>query len=235
MKGRIVGEASDRTPNVTLAPMTGSMASGRSTADILQDARDTLYTAQLGLADIQSADPERRIPGLRNVVVFGRAVTNVLQNLRSTESEFDSWYAPYVEEMRSDPVLRYLYQLRSEVLKQGSVATSTSAFIGNFNTTRDRHLWGSPPPNATSIFIGDRLGGSGWMVRLPDGSEEPYYVSLPKSIAETHLHLPNAPLGHRGEVLADNRLQTVGAAYLQYLSDLVDAARRRFAPSRLAA
>lgn len=70
----------------------------RSTATILRDVADTLRTAQLGLKDVCStAEPGRRLPGLRNLVVFGRAVTNVLQNLRSTEPEFDRWYQPYVE------------------------------------------------------------------------------------------------------------------------------------------
>ena len=53
--------------------------------------------------------------------VFGRAVTNVLQHLRSfdpyDEGAFDRWYEPWVTEMRTDPLLRYFYELRSAFLK----------------------------------------------------------------------------------------------------------------------
>ena len=47
---------------------------------------------QIRLAGLQSTDPRTRIDSVRNVIVFGRAVTNVLQNLRSTEGMFDEWY-----------------------------------------------------------------------------------------------------------------------------------------------
>jgi len=204
------------------------MADSRSTKDILRDARDTLRTAKLGLADLASDDPGRRIPGLRNLVVFGRAVTNVLQNLRATEARFDAWYAPYVVEMGADPLMRYFYELRSVILKQGAVTTTPSVNVEDFDSRRDRHLWGNPPPNATRMFIGDQLGGAGWLVKRTDGTEDPYYVTLPKHIIDARLHLPDAPLEHRGRRLPDNTLETLGAAYLDYLSNLVDAARREF-------
>lgn len=50
---------------------------------------------------LRGSDAKARIAGLRNVVVFGRAVTNVLQNLPSTEREFDAWYEPHVQAMRA--------------------------------------------------------------------------------------------------------------------------------------
>jgi hypothetical protein len=49
---------------------------------------------------------------MHNVVVMGRAVTNVLQKLCSKVEDFDVWYQPWVEEMARDPLLRYLYNLR---------------------------------------------------------------------------------------------------------------------------
>ena len=66
----------------------------KTTSQILQQAEDTLFTAALGLAHVNGNDARARVAGLRNVIVFGRAVTNVLQNLRSTEPEFDEWYKP---------------------------------------------------------------------------------------------------------------------------------------------
>lgn len=113
------------------------------------------------------------------------------------------------------------------------MTTTPSANIKDFDFGRDRHLWGNPPPSAAAMFIGDQLGGAGWLVKLSDGTENPYYVKLPKHIMDARLHLPEAPLEHRGGRLADNTLPTLGAAYLDYLSSLVDAARREFPGRRL--
>jgi hypothetical protein len=57
--------------------------SERTADSVLNDAAQTLETADWGLADFTGPDPRRRMPGLRNLVVFGRAMTNALQNLRS--------------------------------------------------------------------------------------------------------------------------------------------------------
>jgi len=42
--------------------------------------------------------------------------------------------------------------------------------------------FGPQPPGATSFFIGDELGGTGWEVSQPDGSTEKYYIDLPEEI-----------------------------------------------------
>jgi hypothetical protein len=68
-----------------------------------------------------SADPhalDRILLGFAAVVVFGRAVTNALQNLRRFDRRaFDAWYGPWQQEMRNDPLLRWFYVLRSDILK----------------------------------------------------------------------------------------------------------------------
>ena len=84
----------------------------KKTSGILQRTEETLYTAMLGLKALESSDPRERMAGLRNLIVFGRAVTNVLQNLRSVEPEFESWYSSYGSEMSVDPLMRFFYTLR---------------------------------------------------------------------------------------------------------------------------
>jgi hypothetical protein len=60
----------------------------------------------------------RTLLGLFAVVVFGRAVTNALQNLRTFDRQaFDEWYGPWKQEMEEDPLLRWFYKLRSDILK----------------------------------------------------------------------------------------------------------------------
>ena len=88
----------------------------KTISEILSNATDTLVTAQLGLEAMRSEGPrDRWYAGLRNVVVFGRSVTFVLQNLRSIEPKFEAWYQPYVLKMSSDELMSFLKELRNEV------------------------------------------------------------------------------------------------------------------------
>ena len=70
-----------RGPHLTM-PKSGER-------EILSKVRDMLDTAKFGLADLVGDDPGRSLAGLMNVATFGRAVTNVLQNLRSVTPDFD--------------------------------------------------------------------------------------------------------------------------------------------------
>src|SRR5205085_500431 len=129
---------------------------------ILRDAAETLETAEVGLSDLlDRANPPRRLPGLRNLTVFGRAVTNVLQNLRTPAGvAFDDWYAPIQTQMANDELLRYFYRLRSVVLKEGSVPPiGSSMYIEHLDMREFQPLMAHPPRGARSFFMGDQLGG----------------------------------------------------------------------------
>ncbi len=200
----------------------------RTTVEILQHAEDTLYTAQLGMSHLKGDDPKARIAGFRNIVVFGRAVTNVLQNLRSTESDFDAWYQPHIEVMRADPLLKYFYELRTQILKQGLVAVSSSmTFSGNPMDIIKRF---KAPPRAKSFFIGDNIGGSGWEVETDDGKTERYYVTIPGDIPgvrlDINIHLVGLPKEFEQSAAPD-----VCGAFLDKLSALIAEARKRFVRS----
>jgi hypothetical protein len=199
----------------------------KTTNEILKRCDETLATARFGLEDIKSS-PERRLAGLRNLVVFGRAITNVLQNLRSTEPDFNEWYKPFQEEMENDPLMKYFYRLRSEILKQGNLGTGSYAHIRTFHFPQDLQKVGPPPPNAKSFFIGDQLGGSGWEVLMDDGSVTKYYVNLSGEIGRTGLHLLEAPDEHLGNKLYNKDIEYIGGLYLDYLKRLVDQAKTKF-------
>jgi hypothetical protein len=198
------------------------------TAEVIRRVDEMLAIAKLGLTDVLERKPERRLGGLRNLIVFGRAVTNVLQNLRPIWPEFDSWYQPYVAEMRADPLLRYFYKLRSEILKEGRLTTSSSLKIASF-ASQDMHRLGPPPTGARGFFIGDQAGGSGWEVELPDGTLEKLYIDLPGVISSSEIHLPDAPREHRGEIIRDTRIETLATLYYEYLSMMVADARQALA------
>ncbi len=206
-------------------------ARDRTTADILRSVEDTLATAEHGLKEFATGPAETKLAGFRNVVVFGRAVTNVLQNLRSNEPGLDEWYATYREQMKSDPLMRYFYELRSAILKEGTLpGLSTRIHIRRLRVPEDLGRLGLPPPNARGFFVGDSLGGSGWEVELPDGSVEKYYVELPFDIGTVSLHLPEAPRSHLGQEIGDSSLETLSRLYVNYLRRMVESAEERFKP-----
>lgn len=190
----------------------------KTTAEVLQRAQDTLHTAQLGLAGLQSADPRTRMAGVRNLIVFGRAVTNVLQNLRSTESTFDEWYRPQVEAMESEPLMKYLYKLRSEILKEGSIPVTSSVLLNGNPMELMRRF--KAPAGAKGFFIGDPIGGSGWEVETEAGTLEKFYVEPPPDLpgfrAEVSVFLPEAPAE-----LARTPIEV-------FASDMLSASRQSF-------
>jgi len=132
--------------------------------------------------------------------------------------------------MRSDPLLKHFYRLRSEILKVGSTGTAVSTYISSFSPARDLRKFGPPPTGATSFFIGGRLGGTGWEVRRADGSVERYYVILPGEIGTVRVHLDRAPRSHLGRSLNDTTIEALSEKYLEYLESLVASARRKFHP-----
>jgi hypothetical protein len=70
---------------------------------ILRRAEETLATARHGLDDLTGPSRTRRMTGLRNLIVFGRSVTWVLQNLKTPlGARFEQWYEARQAEMKSD-------------------------------------------------------------------------------------------------------------------------------------
>jgi hypothetical protein len=124
----------------------------RATSEILKDVQDTLKTAEMGFAVLTKGPPELKLCGLRNLVVFGRAVTFVLQNLRSTEPKFDEWYSKYSQEMQSDELLSHFKELGNILEKEGMLKVSTVTHIRRLNLPEDLVRFGPPPPNAKVFF-----------------------------------------------------------------------------------
>jgi hypothetical protein len=194
---------------------------------IIQKAEDTYQTARFGYDDLASANRNRRFSGLRNLIVFGRSVTFVLQNLKSPvgESKFSAWYEPLQEEMKSDVLMKYFVTLRNEILKQGKLPVSISV-TANFSSS-DISKLGTPPPGAKGFFIGDQTGGSGWVVELSDGAEERYYVNIPESMAKIQQHFSELPVPDDDE-LKKKTIEDLCKYYLDKLEALIDGAKKEF-------
>jgi hypothetical protein len=201
------------------------MSNKKTVEEVLARANDTLFTAQLGFEHVKGQDPRARLAGLRNVVVFGRSVTNVLQNLRSIEPKFEEWYQPYVKEMQSDELMRFFYKLRSEILKEGAVEIHSSMTLNGDLMAVFRHF--RAPPRAKGFFVGDRIGGSGWEVEVGDSETEKYYVQLPNEIpglrVDMNIHFSQAPENFKGVPAAE-----LCERYLMYLARMVADAKKMF-------
>lgn len=201
--------------------------SNRTANSILDDVVGILETAKFGLDDFLNAQPERKMSGLRNLFVFGRAVTNVLQNLRNKEDSFDEWYKPYQDEMKNNMLLKYIYNLRTEILKRGVMKTSKALLIHSFSSN-DMARFGNPPLGATSFFMGDQLGGTGWEVQLADGSIEKYYVELPSDIGIVSTQFDNLPESVQLPPEVDGTVESISSYYYNFLEDMVTDAKAFF-------
>jgi hypothetical protein len=93
-----------------------------------------LRMVHLGLRDMQEADQDRILLGFLGVVVFGRSMTLVMQHLRTHDKgAFDRWYAPWQEEMKGDPLMRYFYVLRTMVVHHD--APAIGILVGGYGAT----------------------------------------------------------------------------------------------------
>jgi len=201
----------------------------RTVSEILHDAIETLRSAQQGLDDLLQGPRERRLAGLRNAVVFGRAVTNVLENLRGVAPGFDEWYGPVAAELRDDPLLRWFYQLRSRILKQGSLPISGSVMFIEVKLPRDVSKLPPAPPNAVGFFAGDAAGGMGWEVQIPGGPREKFYVEWGAPDIVTFASVfSDAPDFHNGREVTNKSIENLTSLYIARMRRVLDEARLRF-------
>jgi hypothetical protein len=76
-----------------------------------------LRATHLGLEDMRGDNHNRHVFGFFALVVFGRSMTLVMQHLRTYDkSAFDEWYAPWLSEMSGDPLLKWFYALRTQIV-----------------------------------------------------------------------------------------------------------------------
>lgn len=193
---------------------------------IIRRAEENLETAKHGFDDLTSSNKTRRFVGLRNLIVFGRTVTFVLQNLRSIiKEDFDSWYKPKQEKMREDPLMRYFVEARNIIEKRGELKIALKGRL-HFSSDDIRKL-GPRPPGTKAFFIGDKYGGTGWEVEMPDGTTEKYYIELPPEIGEMKQIFSNFPETEAPE-LKDKSIEELCEIYLNRLELLLNDAREQF-------
>lgn len=204
----------------------------RTTEQILEDTQRTLDTAEQGYA-LFAKPSTNRLSGLMNVAVWGVSVTCVLQNLRHIERDFEDWYGKYRTEMKDDPLMKYFWDLRSKILKEGKLSIGSFAHIKSLTSNNIGRI--PPPPNnvkVKSFFIGDSLGGNGYEIELADGSVQKYYVDIPSDIAESWLQFPDTPKLHLGKKTENKPIEALSRLYLAYLQRMVKDAKAKFGKAK---
>lgn len=194
---------------------------------ILQSTEDTLATAKYGYQDLLSGNRSTKFAGFRNLIVFGRSVTFMLQSLRAAvgNERFDNWYEPQQALMKSDLVLKYFMKLRDDLEKQGKLPASSSIQLRRIppDLMNKYHK----PPGTVGIFIIDQMGGSGFEVELLNGSKEKYYVELPSDIASVKRHFKEIPAPDDDE-LKTKTIEELSSYFISKLDTLLNEARCEF-------
>ena len=133
--------------------------------DVLRRAKQIYRIALIGLEDSSSPILARKWAGVCNVLVWGRAVTNILQNLKNIvgEAEWLAWYEPRQKEMRDDPMLKWCATTRSDLLKNLSVEV-----VFTHNMPIDDYFWDlidQRPDDALGPIVGfNEADEPGWWV-----------------------------------------------------------------------
>lgn len=172
------------------------MSTKTSKSELIGNINETLEVVKLGINLYKNGTPAEKKAGIRNVVVFGRAVTNSIQKYKGLvdSKEFDIWYIQWQNLMKQDLGMKFLYKERSVILKEGILRTGTSFFINKLTPKDFEEYCKLAPPNAISFFMGDNDGGIGFIVAGEDGKETKYYVELPKTDKfSINLEMKNVP------------------------------------------
>lgn len=199
--------------------------------EMFQQIDKTLMTVRTGIDLYNEKDLQKKDAGLRNAIVFGRAVTNALQKLRGNlnKEEFNRWYESWQTKMKSDPGMKQLYMMRSQILKEGILDADHGMSIERLDSDNLVDVLKLAPPGTESFFIGDQTGGSGFIVKTVSGEEEKYYIELPESIiARPILEIKELPpyTTYDGSYI-ENTDQLLDY-YYQFLTIMVNDAKLHF-------
>jgi hypothetical protein len=210
----------------------------RAIVQVLAAARANFDAAQVGYHDLVGPESWRRLPGLRNAIVQSVGVSHALQNLRHLVPDFDAWWDAKVAEMRAEPILAYVYPLRTQMLKQARDpnVVGDPVITVEMDQVKLAELESHPPPGARRFQINwtGATFTAAWMIDNGDGSIRMEEVPMPGTVTGAALHFPDAPTVFRGRVF-DNTAANILSIYTGYAGELVSEAEHRWlTPEELA-
>ena len=201
--------------------------------EVLNRVKQTLGLMKNSLDRLTNInDINQRRADIANVIIWGRAITFVVQNLRSAVGGkvFDSWYESYLTEMKSSELLKKFKDVRNELEKEGNLRTLGSGTIDHLDSKDIDYLNRIAPKNAVSIFLGDQLGGSGYNVKLSDGTIETVYVNFGDVANRMNfiVHLMSKPFLHLNNIIEDTSIENCCLLYYEYLMKIYNDAVFKF-------
>ena len=89
-------------------------------SDCLTRAQTHINMVRLGLHDMSEVEQARAVMEFCSVAVFGASVTFALQHLSHwDEVAFDNWYEPWSAALRADPLCRFFFLMRRDIIHGG--------------------------------------------------------------------------------------------------------------------
>jgi hypothetical protein len=162
-----------------------------ATIATLNLSMERLKLVKLQILELKKASPYNRQLAITNALSLARSVYHSLSQLRKQGNvESKAWFKLENEKLATSEINDWLRKARDVSLKEAKPITSMNAYIGNFNTDMMANL--VRPPGATSFFIGDQNGGSGWDITHSDGSTSVVYVNSDKDIPEARIIVWNS-------------------------------------------
>lgn len=190
--------------------------------EILKEARECLEAARVGLQEARRG-PYHLKAGVRNVAVFGRMSTFQTNNLKGKIDGFEAWDKQAKAEFFSNPIARAMVEARNSFEKASQNPISSITRINSFGTSDLNSM--PRPKNAVSFFVGDRIGGSGWMIKMENGDMIPFYIELPPNIGRVDAVVRTA-VGSKNVLDASEEYLSMIQHYLDALEDFCERASR---------
>lgn len=207
----------------------------RSCEEILKSLQGKVSMVKQILTGLRNGPVPLKTTNFTNLLIWSRILINETENLKSCDrKKFEGWYAQYRRELFGDgshgpdPLLDYFIQARNQLEHQGIIKVGWSINIHHLNIPGDLLKYGPAPPGARGFFLGDQLGGIGWLVDLPNGSQAKYYVNLPKEFVESSLLPHNPLLTHLMNNVQNTSVESLAEYYVRYIEEMVTSAGREF-------
>lgn len=184
------------------------------TVNKLNDARSALENLK------QASDFQKFRASFNSFLSHSRAVTYVLQKEGKRINGFSSWYDKKQKEMRSDELLRFVHNARTDDFHKGKPQLRSSTYIKSFSTNQAK----KPSDPKASMIIGSE--GVFWVVNK--GTPKERRVPIKEGKKYTSVVIDKVPQKHLGKRIAKKDPIYLSQLVLNYLENLVHEAKTTF-------
>ena len=149
-----------------------------------------------------------------------RAITYALQKEGTPITGFRDWYTVKQEEMKNDPLLRFIHTARTNDFHEGKHNLRFSTYINHFSTNN----LGSPPsPNAPIVIRADGI----FQIVDKDTAKE-RRVPIETGKYQISISIDNPPTEHLGKMIVNRDPITICELALGYYESLIYEANKIF-------